>query len=588
MRWFHLPLAILAAFSTAGCGEGPDRAAADPERAPDVRLPVVEEVEEYPEPATRLVVNRSSTGAISVEGRALDLGALTTLLSSRASGLRAPDGLGESRLDVVLRVDRAAAWGDARPLLQACADPDIRIWRTCFAAVDGSGREGVVPAFLPREIHGTFPNPVRLELDVKGEGFPPAELAARMAKVKARTPPQLFEVNLDAHVSVPMGTFVEVLATLHRFEPEEITFAGPVDPPPPVAGPVTPRLRFPDPGGSRYSIAGRYPSIRRGLGYLHGRQLPTGSFWAGGRKGSRHEVGVTGLALLAFLGAGETHKHGSFRATVKRGLRYLKQVQDPEGCIGPREGDRWIYGHALGALAMCEAYHLTRSPLFKQSAQRAVEFIQSCRNPGAAWRYGVRPGDNDTSVTAWMVLALASAKAAGLRVEEEAFAGARAFVESVTDPTTGRVGYSRPGEPPWRPRARAAAWPAERTESTTAMGILVRLLAGESPESDVVRRGAWLLLRSPPAWDQRAGTIDPSYWLFGTLALSRVGGEDWDRWSEALRKALDRGSSTKPGHPPWRSGGVWGAEGGASYAPAVFVLLEEMLRGSPTVVGGWE
>ena len=39
-----------------------------------------------------------------------------------------------------------------------------------------------------------------------------------------------------------------------------------------------------------------------------------------------YDPGVTGLATLAFLGAGETHKSGRYKSTVKNALQYLKQV----------------------------------------------------------------------------------------------------------------------------------------------------------------------------------------------------------------------------------------------------------------------
>ncbi|MHC4473421.1 MAG: hypothetical protein ACYS99_20950, partial [Planctomycetota bacterium] len=48
----------------------------------------------------------------------------------------------------------------------------------------------------------------------------------------------------------------------------------------------------------------------------------------------QYDPGVTGLSLLAFLGAGETHRSGEYKSVVKNALQYLKQIQDPEGCFG--------------------------------------------------------------------------------------------------------------------------------------------------------------------------------------------------------------------------------------------------------------
>ena len=126
----------------------------------------------------------------------------------------------------------------------------------------------------------------------------------------------------------------------------------------------------------------------------------------GGGEGT-YDTGVTGLALLAFLGAGETHQSGSCRDTVRNGLKFLRDEQDSEGCFGPRTSQHFLYNHACAALAMTEAYGMTGSRVFKEPAQRGVGFVLKSKNPYLAWRYNFPPdGDNDTSVSGWMVMVL--------------------------------------------------------------------------------------------------------------------------------------------------------------------------------------
>jgi hypothetical protein len=62
-----------------------------------------------------------------------------------------------------------------------------------------------------------------------------------------------------------------------------------------------------------------------------------------------------------------------------------------------------------------------------------------------AWRYGIRPGESDTSVTYWMIAALERVRATGVEVDPKAFHGARAWVDQVTDPEFFRAGYTKRG-----------------------------------------------------------------------------------------------------------------------------------------------
>ncbi|NRA96175.1 MAG: terpene cyclase/mutase family protein, partial [Planctomycetes bacterium] len=152
-----------------------------------------------------------------------------------------------------------------------------------------------------------------------------------------------------------------------------------------------------------------------------------------GKGNAMYDVGVSGLALLAFLGAGNTHKEGTYRTTVRKALKWLKNQQDAEGCFGSRGDPHFTYNHAIGALAMTEAYAMTRSGIWKATAQNGLNFVMKCQNPYKAWRYGECPGDNDSSVTGWMVMALKSAKVSGLDVNETALTWARDWIVEMTD-----------------------------------------------------------------------------------------------------------------------------------------------------------
>ncbi|MGQ0615278.1 MAG: hypothetical protein ACT4PV_16220 [Planctomycetaceae bacterium] len=299
---------------------------------------------------------------------------------------------------------------------------------------------------------------------------------------------------------------------------------------------------------------------------------------------AHYDPGVTGLALLAFLGAGYTdrgnEKSNRFARNVRAGLRYLMSIQDDEGCFGPRASQHFIYNHVIATLAMCEAFWMTRNPAYRMPAQEGLGFTAMARNPYLAWRYNIRGGENDTSVTGWCVMAIKSGKFAGLDVDVEAFEGARLWIDKMTDPDTGRVGYLQAGGGAARPEGMQDRFPAEMTESMTAAGILTRIFLGEDPRtSDPIRRGVDLCLRRLPTWNTTDGSIDMVYWYYATLALFQVGGEPWRRWNQAIQPAMvrsqhPRGSGRREGS--WDPIDPWGPDGGRVYSTAVMVTCLEV------------
>lgn len=353
------------------------------------------------------------------------------------------------------------------------------------------------------------------------------------------------------------------------------------------------------PRGQRKGLpsgAGLEPALEAGLAWLVAHQSEEGSWdcdgftsrcgtlgadTCSGAGAPTHDVGVTALALLAFLGDGHTQNEGPHRATLARALAWLVDQQDPDtGLLGERSGHDFLYDHALGTLALCEAYFFTRSPLLKRPAQLAVNLILRARNPYGAWRYELPPvGDNDTSVTGWMVFALASAEDAGLEGDfRAAYAGALAFLDEVTDPTTGRVGYSALGELSARTPANQH-FPRERGEAMTSVALLCRIFLGQTPEDHpILAKHAALIQAKPPVWDPGGFGSDLYAWYYGTYALYQMGRPYWPVWEKALKAALvdsqcragDRRGSWDP------EVCAWGYSGGRVYSTALMVLALEV------------
>ncbi|MDP6539679.1 MAG: terpene cyclase/mutase family protein [Planctomycetota bacterium] len=301
------------------------------------------------------------------------------------------------------------------------------------------------------------------------------------------------------------------------------------------------------------------------------------------------DVGLTGLALLAFLGDGHTTRQGLYREKVTKGIKWLREQQDFEdGLIGEKIGHSYMYSHGIAALAVCEAYYFSKSPLIRGTAQKAINFITRARNPYAAWRYEAPPdGTNDTSVTGWMIFALKSAEEAGLTIDSQAFTDGMSWIDEVTDKATGRVGYNSVGSPSSRMDGVNDQYPTDKTECMTAVGLLCRFFTNQNPsDNDIMVKHADLLLKALPEWDPDGLTNDMYYWYYGSYAMYQMGGRHWKGWNKACKKAVLE-SQRKDGasRGSWDPIGPWGFSGGRVYSTAIGVLCLEVYFRYAKVLG---
>lgn len=287
-----------------------------------------------------------------------------------------------------------------------------------------------------------------------------------------------------------------------------------------------------------------------------------------------HDVGVTGLALLAFLGNDNTMSRGKYRDNVKRAALWLREQTDRDGIIGPESSHSHAYQQSIATLALVEAAGLSRSSVMTKTAQRAVDQLCKRRNPYGVWRYYARDGSNDSSVTGWMLFALKSAREFGMRVDDTAFRYTAAWFDEVTDPATGQCGYTKRGESSSRELGLAEKFPASKTEAMTAVGVLSRIFLGQTPQSHpVILAGADTMLKKAPTWNTNDGSIDLYYWYYGSYAMYQLGGRHWKRWKRSLEGALlktQRGEGAAFGS--WDPVGAWGHSGGRVYSTAIGTL----------------
>ncbi len=235
--------------------------------------------------------------------------------------------------------------------------------------------------------------------------------------------------------------------------------------------------------------------------------------------GDESDTGGTALALLPFLGAGQSAKQGIYQDSVARGIHWLLQAEKPDGDLRGR-GIGNMYAHGLATIALCESLAMSHDEALRGPAQRAVDFILKAQHAGGGWRY--EPGqEGDLSVVGWQLMALESAKMAYLKVPNEAFQRAGQYLDTLRSGKHGGFYAYQRGQSP--------------TSAMMAEGLLCRQYLGWPKDHPGMREGINRLLHDDLPERSRPNIY---YWYYATQVMHNIGGEHWKKWNGAVRDAL--------------------------------------------------
>ncbi len=279
--------------------------------------------------------------------------------------------------------------------------------------------------------------------------------------------------------------------------------------------------------------AGTEDAVALGLEWLARNQKSDGSWSLVGpyREGGVNEnkPAATAMALLAFMGAGNTHQDGKYFTRVRDGIAYLLKQQDREGFFASQSaGNQRTYAQAQCSIAVCELFGMTGDEELRKPAQLAVRYAEKAQSKGGGWRYQPRT-DGDTSVTGWYVMALISARMSGLDVDSEVLERVHEFLNTVQ-----RSGDSNQPEPEGELYAYQSY--SKAVPSMTAEGMLCRLYLGWKTDDVRIQQGARHLAERVISAED--GRIAYYYWYYATTTLHHIGGPEWAQWNDVMKNAL--------------------------------------------------
>ncbi len=295
-------------------------------------------------------------------------------------------------------------------------------------------------------------------------------------------------------------------------------------------------------------------AVLSGLRSLARTQNRDGS-WSSGGSYSRN-VGITSLACMAFMANGSQPGRGEFGENIDRGLHFVLASVRADGYITAGGRSR-MYEHGFAALFLGQAYGMTQRPDVGEKLRLAIALIQRAqKRADGGWRYDPTPGRrSDISVTVCQIMALRSARNAGIKVPKTCIDRAIKYVKLSCLPD-GSFSYMLPGT-------------NRGSYALLSAGVSSLYGAGEfdCPE---LKRALARFKETTPRNIPRRGPMSHYYFYahyYAAQAAFHAGGEHWSQYYPAITRELLANQA---------SDGRWSSTFGNTFATAMACLVLQL------------
>ena len=259
-------------------------------------------------------------------------------------------------------------------------------------------------------------------------------------------------------------------------------------------------------------------SINKGLEYIAKTQNPNGGF------GKSNITGATSLALMAYMLQGHIPGEGKYGKQMSKAVDYLLSVE--KNGYFHDETSRGMYEHGLAVLALSEVWGQSYNPKIRDALKRGVNVILNAQNSEGGWRYAPRPTSADSSCSAMQIVALASAKEAGIAVPHKVMKKALDYLIACEVRSTGGFSYQLLAGAPM-----GGAGPAR-----TAAATLALILGGE--RNHPATKGGLAFLNSQPKSYFTGGKSFHYAHYYGAQVMYQNGDKHFNRYYTLISESL--------------------------------------------------